>query len=85
MCTTLRRVLTINKRVVLLAILVSMRESNLYVFGFEVYDGVLRNQLNAENVENNEPMQVDFSFQTNINTTDENGKKHKGLAFVPKR
>ena len=40
-------------------------------FLFKSSLSVLRNQLNAENVENNEPMQVDFSFQTNINTTDE--------------
>lgn len=40
-------------------------------FLFKSSLSLLRNQLNAENVENNEPMQVDLSFQTNINTTDE--------------
>ena len=38
--TALRGVLTIDKGVVLLIILVGMGEGNLYVLGLEVYDGI---------------------------------------------
>lgn len=43
-------------------------------FLFEKSLSVLRNQLNAEEVSSAKPMQLDLSFQSNINTTDESLK-----------